>query len=428
MADVVSNFAPMYHVDPNEPGLVQAFAATDGELATYGAPINRAATGAAYNAAAQPNTVRTVGYGGGYRGTGGAGAYIAASPGDDGHHFTTSVIARFEVDGWSNVFSTYPANARVIRNNSGAPYVSVDGATFSAGPNLVGRGYAHVALCHDGTNQLLWLNGRLYAFNAVAYGASQPTMIMCGGGGLSEVMVARQYNIRMTEDENRASYIRDLASKVIWQWRPRVVGEGPSSGILTGMDLLGGEFFCPLGSANLKFVYVRDRHGNDGALFLNETTVGNHRISFPVDRPFFGSWLINQVVRDPATDDSIISFDTIRGESHTLGSGASYWIRSHQSAGLWSLEWYRGGIGPFISVTMPVPVANSRIQIFATRRVSGEFQIHARVFGDRWYSSALSAADTTYLSTSYISFLPRGGYLGQTTYYQGEMNCNELCI
>jgi hypothetical protein len=423
MSDILFNLHPKRFIQSDEPGLVAGYTFADNELAQWGKYINRANTGAGFDLTTRVGTP-LVGQGGGLRSYDGASQWAGVV---NAQSFAYRAHMEFEVTppGFAQVVYNQPHQ---IRTFAGTVDCTFDGISTVTTPfNLVGRGPFEASFYHNGTNLRAFCNGVFV--NQIACAAPAVPAGSCFIGRGTTAKAVRFYASGYLSDATiRASYVKDFASKVLWQWQPRDCGEGPAGGILTNSIIPFGEFFCPLGSANLKFVYIRDVHGNDGSLFLNETTVGSHRISFPVHRPFFGSWFINQVISNPATDDSQISFDTIRGESVSGGSGASYWIRSHQSGGLWSLEWMRGGVGPLTSVTMPVPVANSRIQILGTRRVDGVFQIHARVFGGKWYSSALSAADTTYLTTSYISLLPRGGYLGQMSYYQGEMLSHELGI
>jgi hypothetical protein len=424
VADVSSNFYPTRHVDPSEPGLVAAYTFADGELAQFGRYINRAATGTIYDLTTRVGTP-IVGQGGGVYANDNASQWYNNSPIPVG-------ASNFQYSGDANVSESPPGARAFFYNDQHRLYVNAGGTVFctlNAGGtasttaySLLDRGTFRWDFGYDGANQWLAINGVLSDSDAVAPGSPVNTIFV---GRHCTSRLAKVYNIRRTVAEARASYIRDFARRILWQWTPRDVGEGPAGGILTNSNIPFGEFFCPLGAATLKFEYSRVVNG----LVLTDTNVGNNRITFPImgNRPFFGSWLAEHIVRDPATDDSIISFDTIRGESWTLGSGASYWIRSHQSGGLWSLEWMRGGVGPLVSVTMPTPPANSRIQILGTRRVDGYFQIHARVYGGNWYSSLL-ASDTTYLNISYISIAPRGGYIPSLRWFQGEMNSSEICI
>ncbi len=425
MSDIFQDFYPKRFIDPNEPNLIAGYSFDEGELAQFGRYINRASSGAIYDLTTPVGTP-LVGQGGGIDAESLVGSWTRAAIAVGASNFAYVAETENRIVGAVNFL--FQSNAHYLGINvAGRARVSFDlGGTWSTAPfDTTGRGPYRVAGLYDGVQQILVVNGTQVDADAVVPLAPLGTLSV---GSCNTTRMAKIYNIRHTIEQERASYVKEFASKVLWQWTPRDVGEGPAGGLVTNCTNFG-DFFCPLGAATLKFNYVRDRHGRSG-LALYDSNVGSNRISFaiPEQKPFFGSWLVEHIITDPATDDSQVSFDTIRNESTSGGSGYSYWIRSHQSGGLWSLEWMRGGVGPLTSVTMPVPVANSRVQILGTRRVDGVFQIHARVFGGRWYSSALSAADTTHLNISYISLLPRGGSIAHARWHQGEMTASELSI
>jgi len=428
MSDVRINLYPQTSIDPDEPNLTAGYCFNGKELAQFGYYLNHARSGATYNLTTRVGTPG-IGQGGGLYCQDAAASYWQGTTytiGNSSFRYrlihrqdTASTVDRIIfINGVQHWFAAPAAGTIYFTPNNGA---GISIAPFSS----VGRGPCCWDALYSGGTLTLLCNGRQVDQDVVAAVAPAGGVMAIGRHG--EHLAVSAYAPTSSAADARASYVREFARKVLWQWQPRDVGEGPAGGILMNSSIPFGEFFCPYATVgNLKFEFVRDIK-NPG-LALTNSVADWSRISFPFERPFFGSFLVNLKVRNPATDDCIISFDTIRGESASTGSGAAYWIRSRQNGGVWSLELYRGGVGPTTSITLPTTlVANNEIQLLFTHRVDGEMQLHLRDPNGKWYSST-TTTDVTYLKTSYISFLPRGSYITQATYFQGEMNSSELCI
>lgn len=438
MADVLTNFYPTRHVDPNEPGLVAAYTFADGELAQFGRYINRAATGAVYDL-----TTRTgcplVGQGGGL--------FAAGDAPNPNNYWSRTFIP---VGGTDFAYTmehehTDPAAGgdRILAFNSAAHYIesraagtvrlSANGAaTYSVTPySLFGRGRYRADFLYDGTQQQLVINGVVADSDNVVAGVPAGTF---GIGYYGNHTLTKVYSVRRTVAEARASYVREFARKVLWQWQPRDVGEGPVGGILTGSYSGVGGWTCPLGAATMGFVWRPDLSSPAGGrLALTDTqTVNLNRIDFEYgSRPWFGSWLIEAETRDPATDSLVVGWTPRRGVDPTAAGSNSYWMHLRTAAGPWwraSLYLANGAQIDAADAPFPGPAANERVKVLVTRDVDGSVQVWNYVQTPRngWWWSTVAGNDVTVLSEACMTVAARGMYVSRVTAFQGSMTPHEL--
>ncbi|MFA6169074.1 MAG: hypothetical protein WC700_20780, partial [Gemmatimonadaceae bacterium] len=390
--DVLINNFPTRRVDPDEPGLVAAYTFADGELAQFGRYLNRARSGAGYDLVTRAGTPK-IGHGGGIYCVDEAASYRqgACYPHDASNFSHTIQTVMTSVPGAFRLLLTN-ASQRFYANVDGTIHVSSNaGATFSmtAFP-ILNRGPVVADLLYDGVNQILAINGRQADADA-AVAAAPGALLSCGFH--NEHRLVKVYNIRRTVAQARASYVREFARRIVWQWTPRDCGEGPVGGILTGSCSGVGGWTCPNGDAAMKFVWRPDlSHPNGGRLALTNTTLGTmDRIDLEYgSRPFFGSMLVEYQVRDPANDDLIVGFTPMRGVDPTAAGSLSYWLRMRSVAGPWwrSSVYLANGAQIDAADMDAEPVANERCAVLLTRAVDGTIQTYARNSRGWWWSAA----------------------------------------
>jgi hypothetical protein len=223
----------------------------------------------------------------------------------------------------------------------------------------------------------------------------------------------------------RASYVREFARRIVYQWTPRDVGEGPAGGILTG-STPGGYATCPSGGATLKFEFSRIL---DGLALTDSGALSARRIQFDcMSRPFFGSYKNKYIVRSNAIggDNPLTSFYGVRNADFTTGTTAlAYTVGASNVAGSWATVLYRNAT-TLLTVNSPLPINGSICETLFSRHPSGDMRLYAKV-NNVWYGSPGTVSnDVTYLNTSYIGIAPRGSYVGSITCFQGEMESQEL--
>lgn len=435
MADVNSAFYPTRHIDPNEPGLQAAYCFQDGELAVHGRYLNRAALGGAALDLATRSGTPIIGPSGGM---------MAVDHGSWWQGTTVDVGAlnfayALEID-----FPTTPGANQVIYQNGGGTHaiynsLGIVAATLTGGAstivtpyNVVGRGPALYHVLYDGVTCYLLANGTVADFDAVvALNTNVGLQYMRGPG---DHRAHRVYNRRLTVAQARASYVRDFASKVLWQWQPRDVGEGPAGGILTGSYSGVGGWTCPLGAATMSFVWRNDLSDPAGGrLTLTDTQKVNlNRIDFEYgSRPWFNSWLVEYEVRDPATDDMIIGWTPRRGVDPTAAGSQSYYMRCWTAAGPWwrvGLFYENGAQIDGADAPFPGPVAGDRCKALITRDVDGSIQTWNYVPSPQrgwWWTTAVGNNVAT-LAEGNICIAPRGCYVERVTAFQSSMTPHEL--
>lgn len=424
--DVRSRFNPTRHIDPNEPGLLAAYTPyCDNEIAVHGYPINRAATGAAYDLVTRAGTP-LVGQGGGILGV--PGSYwtrAALFPQLSGYEFDlethTANNNNLFANGWGGGFFMWN-----VAGSTRFSFNNVAGAVVIG--NVVGRGPCRIAATYDGASQYAILNGRVVDTNAVV--PAVPAGVTRVGESDTTRML-KVWSVMPTVDQLRASYIRDFASKVIWQWQPRDCGEGPAGGILTGSYSGVGGYTCPLGAATMGFVQRGDR------LTLTDTQAVNlHRIDFEFGpRPLFGTWIIEYQIRDPATDSPVIGFTPRRGVDPMAAGSTSYWAWMRTAAGPWwrvSMGYENNTAAPIDSADAPWPGPNAGDRCIAvvSRDVDGAVQTWNYVPNPQrgWWWTAATGNHVTTLAEGCLTVAPRGSYIERITWLQGAASPHEIGI
>lgn len=301
------------------------------------------------------------------------------------------------------------------------------GGTLSATTySVLGRGPLRAALLFDGTDQILMVNGDVADQDAV-------TPAALGGwfrlGRHGNVRGAKVWNAQRTPAQERAEYVEEFASRILWQWTPHREIASIATGTTGGDD----DWWCPLGAATMDIVWRPDlSHPAGGRHALTDTQAVNlNRIEFPFRRPWFGSWLVEYEVRDPATDSMVVGFAPTRGVDPTAAGSNAYWLWVRTAAG----PWWRAGVQLANGVQIdaadapfPGPVAGDRCKVLFSRAVDGTIQVWqytpAPIRG--WWWSVATGNDVNVLEEGFISLAPRGSYIERVTYFQGEMTPHEL--
>jgi hypothetical protein len=426
--DVSNNRHPTRHADPNESGCGVHFTFADNERAQFNRDLNRGSAGEANDLTTNAGTP-IIGQGGGiyvpddaasYR----QGAVYAAGVAMAGEHEVTAAPAadRIVVQNGAQHLARVKSTGRFEASlNSGATYSTADW-------DFTGRGPFHWAVAHDGANQRLYINRTLADSDAVALGVPAGN-IQIGRSGTTRR--ARFHNIQPDAAAVQAMYLRDFASRIVYQWTPRDVGEGPASGVLTG-STPGGYATCPSGGATLQFVWRNDLSASGGGrLTLTDSNVaGNRRIELMHTKmPLFGSILIEYTIRDPVTDSPIIGFTPVAGQDPVVAGSGSYWLNMYNTLGGWwrtSLYLANGAQIDAADCAVAPIVAGTRMKALWTRAVDGTNQ--AYVYNDAvksWFWSAIMPVDVGVLSSNYITVCPRGSYIERITRFQGEFSPHE---
>jgi len=435
VADLVLNPYPQPWINPDEPGLIAGYTPhCDNELAQWGRVLNRASSGAVYDLPVRIGTP-LIGQGGGILGAAGsAWRYAGVVPvGNTNLSYTT--LVQYDVVGaaWTMATRNGGHYAVVTTGGGDRPNCSFDGGGTSSGPAypIVGRGPVWFDALYDGVNQIAVCNGVQADIDAVVPNIGAAATLDTGYVGTTRLF--KVYNIRRTVAQARAQYVREFAKKVLFSWAPRDVGEGPAGGILTG-STPGGYATCPLGAATMQFVWRPDlSHPAGGRLCLTDSAVGAmNRIDIEYgNRPWFGSWLIEYEIRDPATDSLIVGWTPRRGIDPTLAGSNAYWAWIRTAAGPWwrsSLYLANGAQIDAADAPWPGPVAGNRCKMLVTRDVDGTIQTWTYVPTPTagWWWSTVTGNDVTVLNEGCLTIAPRGPRVERITWYQGAMTPHEL--
>ena len=434
MADLVLNPYPQPWINPDEPGLLAGYTPhCDNELAQWGRVLNRAASGAIYDLSVRVGCP-IVGQGGGILVTDNSAnaqrspVVIPVPPATQAHEVDMQYDAlptatRYVVaPGWNS--GTY----LIVVNGIGTRITLNNAGTFTVIGDMSGRGPHRVGFSYDGANQFACLNGRFVAQNACA-----PTAIGGPGhvGDHSTVRLWKAYNINKTVAEFRASYIREFARKVVYQWKPSAVGE---RSFATG-NVGEGDFYCPSGGAGLSTVWRPNlsEPGGGHLALTGDNAPSMARLDFMHPRmPIFGSWLIEYEVRNPAWagDSPIIGFTPMRGVDPTVAGSQSYWLNMYNNGGGWfrtSLYYENGAQIDGADLFAASVLANDRNKCLLTHDVDGSWQVYTYNSSiRRWGWTTATPIDVSNLNSNYLTIIPRGGYVTGVTRYQGSMTPHEL--
>lgn len=443
MADVKFNQRPRALVRPDEVNLEAGWDFRDNELAIWGYPINRSTAGATYNINTRAGTP-LVGQGGGLYVVDAAGSYWsrAAQIGVDEKASAYSIEAEFEANPTAARYCLVNGSVGGYETRveaTGEIAISFDRATLSttAAGFAPGKGPMRVTGIYDPAtgSQSLMINGVVYDTDAVVPVAPNGFFAL---GAHGTIRAGRVYNAVRSVAVEREAYIRDFASKVLWQWTPRDVGEGPAGGILTGSYSGVGGYTCPLGAATMGFVWRPDLSiPAGGRLCLTDTQVAAmNRIDFEFgNRPLFGTWIIEYQIRDPATDSPIIGFTPRRGVDPQAAGSTSYWCWIRTAAGPWwrvSMGYENNTAVPIDSADAPWPGPNAGDRCIAvvSRDVDGSVQTWNYVPNPQrgwWWTTAVGNHVTT-LAEGCITVAPRGSYIERISWLQGAATPHELGI
>ena len=433
MGDLILNPYPTRHVDPDEPGLVAAYTFSDNELSVHGRYLNRARTGAAYDLATRVGTP-LVGQGGGVYVAESQTSYFAATvPGSATQsrytfdlELTSMPVALnvpMVVHGTVAGGRTFPAYSDL---GTGLVLCSLnDFATWSgtAFP-VTGRGRILYDVGYNGTHQQMWTNGILADSDAVVAVVPNGQFRIGNFGTMRAAKIKTGVNSGMDAASIRASYVREFAKNVTFNWTPRSVGES-STGIVTGQCL--DELYCPSGHSSLKFVY--DRENNQLGLQC-DWSVSYYRLSTPRPRrPLFGSWLLRFKTRASASagEGIVFGFVNNRTQEPTI-TPASYWGMIWSLGGIWTARLHRGNVPVVLLTTQlpSIPPNGTNIDVLITRDVAGNWRLGMRAGKNPWvYNDATVANDVTYLDFQYLVVDPQGSMFLSMTEYQSEMTPSE---
>ncbi len=413
------------HASPSDRGVHLTFG--ESEWATFSRFLNRGDAGAAYDATTRVGCP-LVGQGGG--------VYVA----DDLVSYVegTAYASGVAMSGEHEITNLPAASRNVVQN--GAQHLAhvvavtgVFGATLNAGGpysdtaySLLNRGPFHWAITHDGVNQNLWINRRLADSDAVVLN------VPAGFYRIGRAGTSRRVRLHPVQPDVATMYLREFARRVVYQWTPVSVGEGPVGGVLTG-STPGGYATCPSGGATMQFVWRPDLSSPAGGrLTLTDSNVaGNRRIELAHTRmPLFGSILIEYTIRDPVTDSPIIGFTPVAGQDPVVAGSGSYWLNMYNTLGGWwrtSLYLANGAQIDAADCDVAPIVAGTRMKALWTRAVDGTNQIY--VYSDAsksWFWSAAMPVDVGVLASNYITICPRGSFIERITRFQSEATPHEL--
>ena len=415
MSDNIQNTFPQRGADSNEGGVHLIF--SEGELATFSKYLNRSSLGATYDAVTKVG-LPIIGQGSGIYVTDDANSYYQGTAYSSG----VALAGEHEVSVVPSVMRIVVQNgaqhlARV--SNAGQFEISLNsGATYStAAWNFANRGPFHWIASHDGTNQVLWINGRLIDSDAVALGVPSVNYQVGRTG------TARRVRFLQTQPQARLLYLKDFAKNVVSFWKPSFVGEGPAGGIPTGA-VGEGDFYCPSGASTLLFSWLQREQqlalADSGALSLSRLDFAHPHM------PSFGSFLFTYKVTDVTNENPYFALiDSTRGTDFTGASGRSYWVQSVSSGGQWRTTFHRDNGAALLTVNHSLPVNGDVCRVLITRHPSGDWRLYSSKNGI-WYGTPSTVSnDITYLSSGFISIAPRKSSILSFTRFQGELEPQE---
>lgn len=421
-----------YAERPADPTSLACYTFGEGEVAAFGRYLNHGYGGAAYDPTTRVGTPLIGQHGGIYvpdqptsywQGVAVPGVGLTADLCFDvAPAGTRQVVFNGTVAGTFHIIEIQaPGNIRATLDaslvNSTMPY------------SCIGRGPFRVDLWHDGVNQRLLVNGRITDFDAA------PLVVPANNlriGQHGEVLLAKIPSVSPGSDAAlRASYVREFAKRVLYQWKPSAVGE---RSFATG-NVGEGDFYCPVGGGGLSTVW-RPNLSEPGGGHLALTGDGAPsmaRLDFMHPRmPIFGSWLIEYEVRNPAWagDSLIVGFTQMRGVDPTLAGSQSYWLNMYNNGGGWfrtSLYYENGAQIDGADILAASVAANDYNKCLLTHHVDGSWQVYTYNSSVRsWGWTVLNPVDVSNLNSNYLTIIPRGVYVTGVTRYQGEMTPHEL--
>lgn len=432
MADTIHNTIPSNFVDSEEVGVAAHYTFPQGMLSRFGYYKNQMTIGAGGAdlsiRAGNPYTGEKYGLSGGVSTT----SYWS-TPGGTSISAALGFVVDYEMLSTPTAFQqiiyhgSAPQHQLRVFAGSVIPRISLNSGVTETFPafGIIGRGRVHLTADHDGTNQRSWINGRVVAQNAAAFQSPGAVGALLVGrhGTYRRVVIPVAWNTPI-----RTRYVREFAKSVQWSWQPRIVGEGPAGGILTGATGEGG-WYCPLGAATLGFAPITTL-GGGLVLGLTDTVISMSRLDFMHARlPAFGSWLFHYKTRNSATDNPRFAIHDTRGVDFTAAGSTSYWVDCVQAAGVWRTTFRRENGAAQITVDQPLPAANTECAVLLTRHPSGDWRLYSWTGTSGWAGNpAVVANDITYLSSNYVSISPRGPWVLRATKYLGEMEPSELEI
>lgn len=432
MSDVLHVPYPARLVDPNEPGLIAGYDFQDNELSVWGKYTNKCArAGAAYDLTTRVGTP-LVGQGGGIYVDDHTGSYWStASPpvGAVNFSYTTEHEWRLWPPADRNVGYNHVHRFHYLTAVGALNSISFDnGATLTTAPTTVqGHGPYRADALYDGTNQILVINGRQVAAGAVVPQAPAGTFWL----GLSgTVRLCKVFGVRRTVAQARASYVKEFARRVVYSWRPAIVGEGPAGGIATGA-VGEGDWYCPSGGASLAFVWRNPSATlRQGQLALTDSgALSLRRLDFAHTKmPLFGAWHFRCQLRDPATDNPRYAFLPARGTDFTAAGSGCTWAQIQRAVGVMqaTLHLANGAAAYTINHTA-AGVAGDTLDLLVTHAVNGDWRSYLAVNGV-WASNADNVVwnDVTQMQSSFISIAPRQSYVLGDERFQSELTPGEL--
>jgi len=432
---IIKNFYPRRALSANTPNLAAGWTFEEGELGAFNRYLNHAASGAPYDLLPTAAIgVGRIGQGGGLYSVDDPNSSFTCVPVIPVTPATSAYVMEFEVEANPSVLRYLLVNgsvsgAEVRISAAGIISISFDRVTMSSTAAAFGNGKGpmRVAGLFDGANQHLVINGRLIDSDAVVPAAQVGFFAV---GEHTTIRRAEIYGAIRSLAEERASYVREFARKVVWQWKPLEEGEGPAGGILTGA--VGPDWTCPLGAKTMQFVWRPDLSDpNGGRLTLTNSVVDTARIDFEIGpQPVFGSWLIEYTVRDPATDRLRVALNSIRGQDFTAAGSNAYWLEMYNNGGGWwrtSLYLANGAQIDGADSFLTDVVAGTRMKCLLTHHPDGSWQVYGYNHNTRtWGWTAATPVDVNVLTTSCVTISPRGCYVERITRYQGEMTPHEL--
>ena len=323
-----------------------------------------------------------------------------------------------------------PGAARTVVTNGGEHQIRVDaagtvaitldnGGTWTTSPaSIVGLGRIHVLADHDGTNQRLWLNGRIAAETASVLAVPAGGNLDVGQHGAVRRLVIPSAWIVAPRDR----YVIELGMQPQWCWRPNLVGETGAAGILAG-QVGPGDWYCVTGGVDTRFVHRAENNGVPAHLAFSSTAQQGGRLDFTATKiPWFGSWEMRYEIGDP-TQPVWFALIPERSSLFWVAAAGAYWWDIGYVGATYTLRMYRDAtLLATTDLGEANPGAGAVCRLLVSRDVQGDWRQRVSING-RWYGDDLAVAnDVTYLSGSGIAILPGLNYISAIKKTLGELS------
>jgi len=298
-----------------------------------------------------------------------------------------------------------------------------NGATLSTSGFMTDRGRLFATGTFDGTDQILYINGREVDRDAVAPTSPAGGQIEIGRHGVTRRAIVR--SARLTADEVRERYVRHFGSKLVFSFDGR--GQGQSSTAIA-TDEVGEDWWCPLGGGGLKWYAFADQ-SNPGLVYkaLYDSGGSNRRIDIDFPSPVSRTWVFEYVVNDPAADNPFMGGIGVPGSNMRAAGNEGYYLGMLQSGGLWQTRLYCNAGAILLILDIPLPTAGDTLMGMYTITPLGDFRLYVRDGNGRWHGDPATVVnDTTYNTISSVSLMPRGACIKSARAYLGELEPSEL--